>query len=164
MSFLRQSRSPNQHLPLLEPKLSARMPTAHISNMLMPKPTSCVKCSIKTCKCQKRRKKRQNLRFNSIKDKVSSRQKKISRRWKLTRSTTFKGSSTSRIKNSRTRPPSLTRCSFRCFMISSLLSQCSMLNVRTKEGRSLIKAGPLDRPIKRRLSAKESRESSLTKN
>ena len=160
MRLSRQSRNPRRVvlLRLLEIKLSDRKLTAHTTNMLIPKPKSFDKCSIKICKWRKRREKRQNLRLSSLRDQESSEQRNKSKRWKSTKSMTSKESSISRNKNSRAPPPSLMRFSFRCFKISSLLSQCLMLSAGTKEGRSLIKAGPLDKPIKRRLSAKDLRE------
>ena len=166
MRLSRQSRSPRRVvlLRLLEIKLSGLKLTVHTTSMLIPKPKSFAQCSIKICKWQKRRGKRQNLRISSLRDQESSEQKNKSRRWKSTKSMISKESSISRNKNSRTPPPSLMRFSFRCFIISSLLSQCLMLSAGTKEGRSLIRAGPLDKPIKRRLSPKDLRESLLIRN
>ena len=137
MRLSRQSRNPRRVvlLRLLEIKLSDRKLTVHTTNMLIPKPKSFAKCSIKICKWRKRREKRQNLRLSSLRDQESSEQKNKSRRWKSTKSMISKESSISRNKNSRAPPPSLMRFSFRCFIISSLLSQCLILSVGTKEER-----------------------------
>ena len=148
MMSLRQSRCPNpkrEHL-----RLSQRILNAHTSNMLIPKPRSSKVSSIKICKWRKRRGKNQNSRISWLRDKLSLNMRRICRRWKSTRSTILKHSSINRIKNSRAQLTSLMRFSLRCFITSSLLSQCLMLSAVTKEGLSLIKAELPDRPIKRR--------------
>ena len=149
MMSLRQSRGPKPK-SLMHLRLSQRILNAHTSNMLIPKPRSSNPFSIKICKWQKRRGKKRNSRISWLRDKLSLNMRRICRRWKSTKSTILKHSSTNRIKNSRAQLTSLMRFSLHCFITLSLLSQCLMLSAGTKEEQSLIKAELPDRPIKRR--------------